>query len=103
MNIHQLAHRIKNQADRLFPSRTDQSMFLKVYSEMGELVSAPDDPEEFADLMIMLLDYGARKGFAIEYEVKKKMALNETRVWKQNENGVFQHVKQEQQILGLRP
>jgi hypothetical protein len=88
-----LALEVRRQADHLFPKRTDASMFLKLYSEIGELIDAPTDETEYADAMIMLLDYGARKRFSIEECIRRKMAVNDARVWLQSELGVMKHVK----------
>jgi NTP pyrophosphatase (non-canonical NTP hydrolase) len=96
MRIDFLAREIEYQADRLFPKRTDTAMFLKIYHETAELIDA-DTPvkrsDEFADLMILLLDYGSRHGIEIEQAIKTKMAINENRKWKTNEMGVNQHVE----------
>lgn len=94
MSIDNLALEVETQADRLFPKRTDVSMFLKIYAETAELIDAPDDEDEYADLMIMLLDYGSRKKFAIEAVIRRKMAINEKRKWNMNQYGAFQHVEE---------
>ena len=95
--LSELQSAIKNQGDRLFPNRTDANMFLKMYEEIGELIRAGDDSTqvgmEIADLMIMLLDYAARKGvenqaFYIDY----KMHRNDEANW-QEINGVYKRIK----------
>lgn len=94
MHINMIAACVKNQADRLFPKRTDQSMFLKLYGEIAEMIDASpaDQGAEVADVLIMVLDFAARKGIDIEAEIHYKMAINENRDWKLNDLGVFQHV-----------
>lgn len=97
MNINDLASSIATQADKLFPTRTDTSMFLKIYHETAELIDANEDPakrsDELADLLILLLDYGARKDIDIQMAVQRKMAINQNRKWVTNQLGVNQHVK----------
>lgn len=96
MNIDRLADLIRKQADRLFPARTDSSMFLKIYSEVAELIdtSTPEErSNEFADLMILLLDYAERHNILVEESVLFKMSVNEGRKWNINELGVAQHVE----------
>ena len=66
-------------------------MFLKMYSELGEMTERPDDPMEVADAFILLLDYAHRKGIDIRQVVQYKMAVNENRQWKVNELGVMRH------------
>lgn len=89
--IDNLALEVQTSADKLFPDRTDSSMFLKLFSELGELIES-GDVDEFADVMIMLLDYGSRKGFPIQMAVRRKMAINMDRKWAKNKLGVMRHV-----------
>lgn len=94
MTIDSLAYQIKEQADRLFPQRTDQSMFLKLYGEIAEMIDATDESlaGEVADVLIMVLDYAKVKGVNVEQAIRQKMAINDARTWKQNNLGAFQHV-----------
>lgn len=92
MTVSDLAHRSKSVGDILFPNRTDSSMFLKLYSEIGEMIDSDGDPEEVADVFIMLLDYAARKKIDIEHHVLAKMKINLGRAWTCDVNGVFRHV-----------
>jgi hypothetical protein len=93
VDINELAAKVRAQADRLFPNRTDSSMFLKMYSELGEMTERPDDPMEVADAFILLLDYAHRKGINIRQVVEFKMAVNDNRSWIVNEMGVMRHDK----------
>lgn len=96
MNINLLSSLIRKQADRLFPARTDQSMFLKMYSELGELAGAKTHVErsmEMADIMIMLMDYADKHNINLQESIQMKMSINDKRTWEQNELGVFSHVK----------
>lgn len=91
MSIDNFAYEVQCHADKLFPNRTDDSMFKKMFSEFGELVESGTE-EEYADVMIMLLDYGSRKFFRIEQSIRAKMAINEKRKWEVTDTGVFRHV-----------
>lgn len=96
MDINKLGQAIQFQADILFPQRTDASMFFKIYGEVAELIKAKDDAEraqELADLLILLLDYGAVHKINMLDAVISKMEVNATRKWAINELGVFQHVE----------
>lgn len=94
MSIDNFALEVQSQADRLFPNRTDDSMFKKMFIEFGELVEDGSE-EEYADVMIMLLDYGSKKMFRIEHAIRTKMAINDKREWEQTKTGVFRHVNKE--------
>jgi hypothetical protein len=84
-----LALEVQEQADHLFPQRTDDSMFKKLFSEIGELVESPNE-DEWADVMIMLLDFGSRKLFNMELAIRRKMLINQNRTW-EIVNGVARH------------
>ena len=87
-----LAEEVKEVADRLFPDRTDQSMYLKLYEEIAEVIASNGDHDELADLFILLLDYAKRKNMNIDASVRAKLAILETRVWKMTPQGTFHHV-----------
>lgn len=88
-SVDTLALEVQEQADQLFPKRTDDSMFKKLFSEIGELVESPNE-DEWADVMIMLLDFGSRKLFNMELAIRRKMLINQGRTW-EIKNGVAKH------------
>lgn len=92
MSIDNLALEVQTQADKLFPHRTDDSMYKKLFIEIGELVEKGTE-DEYADVMIMLLDFGSRKMFHIEKAVREKMEINSKRTWMTTDTGVFRHVE----------
>lgn len=93
LDINHLALDIKKWADQVFPQRTDASMFLKLYGEIGELAGAGEDCEgEIADVLIMVLDYALRKGVNPSIAIQRKMCINQQRQWLITELGVMQHV-----------
>jgi hypothetical protein len=65
-------------------------MFKKLFSEIGELVESGTE-DEWADVMIMLLDFGSRKKWALESAIRKKMMVNQNRKWS-FKDGVARHV-----------
>lgn len=96
MDINILALDIWHWANSVFPDRTDASMFMKLYKEIGELldVSEDGDPsDEIADVLILLLDYGRRKNVNISLAVQRKLRTNKSRTWAVNHLGVMQHVE----------
>lgn len=101
MDINWLAADIKEWADSVFPGRTDASMFLKLYKEIGELIDATITGDndaiagECADLAILLLDFAKRKGINPSLAIQEKLAINRGREWRITPIGVMQHVKSE--------
>lgn len=98
MNIDHLAKEVKDWADAAFPNRTDQSMYLKMYSEMGEMIEAATFEEvtnEVADVLIMVLDFGKRKGIDIEQAVLRKLEVNRLRGWVVTHSGTYRHTDEE--------
>lgn len=64
--------------------------------EVQELLDNPNDPMEWADCFLLLLDAARRKGYSVEQLTEfaiQKLAINKTRKWEKQEDGVFLHVK----------
>lgn len=95
-DIDAIAYSIAEWADSVFPDRTDASMFLKLYSEIGEMIEGDGgvDGEEFADVMILMLDYAVRKKINPSKAIKAKMTINRNREWKKNSVGAYSHVEE---------
>lgn len=91
MDINHLAVDVFEWAEATFPDRTDASMFLKLYKELGELIDSPSD-DEFADVMILMLDFAKRKKINPSMAIQRKLAINKTRQWELTGLGVYQHV-----------
>lgn len=92
-DIDKIAHEICAWADRTFPDRTDQGMFLKLYGEIAEMIEAGDDcGDEIADVLILILDYAARKNIDPGRAIRNKMLVNMTRKWQRTASGNWQHV-----------
>jgi len=94
--VDSLAELVKSTADRLFPNRTDSSMYLKMYEEMAEVISSNGNAGEVADIFILMLDYAKRHGIDIEHEVRKKLAVLGQRAWVMTPAGVYKHVGEDQ-------
>lgn len=92
-HIGQLTDEVFNWAEATFPNRTDQSMFLKMYSEIGEMIDSDGDRLEVADVFILLLDYAKRKKIDLTASVRLKLEINKGREWAVDTNGVMSHVK----------
>jgi len=80
-------------AEATFPDRDDVSMYLKMYSEIGEMIESGGDDMEIADMFILLLDYAKRKKVDVTTSVMKKLDINRNRAWKIDDNGVASHVR----------
>jgi hypothetical protein len=67
---------------------------LKLFEELGEIVSCPDDASEYADAFIVLLDVAYQNkisGAQLERAIIEKMAVNRERTWRINELGILKH------------
>jgi len=67
--------------------------------EVDELLNAPDDANEYADCLLLLLDAYRMSGGSADDLVNKafdKLAINKTRQWGEpDEHGVVEHVRSE--------
>lgn len=93
-DLHYLQALNTRVADALFPHRTAQTMFLKLYEEVGEMVRDPNDREEVADAIIMLMDHLSRIGGDVAVDVPMKLEKNLHRKWRIDpDTGVGYHVE----------
>jgi len=90
-NIDVLAEEVTKWADQAFPHRTDASMFLKMYEEIGEVIRSGGDRLEVADLFILILDYAKRKNVILRDAIGEKLEINRNRDWKLNADGTTSH------------
>lgn len=83
-------------ANLVFPNRTVQSGFLKLYEEMGEVLANPYNKEEWADVFILILDIMATYDIdmdGIGKAIEEKMIINLKRKWDKNDIGVMKHIE----------
>lgn len=90
-DIDVLANTVFKWANEAFPDRTDASMFLKMYEEIGEVIRSGGDRLEVADLFILILDYAKRKNVVISEAIGEKLEINRNRDWKLNADGTMSH------------
>lgn len=90
-DIDVLAEEVTKWADQAFPNRTDASMFLKMYEEIGEVIRSGGDRLEVADLFILILDYAKRKNVVLRDAIGEKLEINRNRDWKLNADGTMSH------------
>lgn len=80
-------------ADRVFPMRTPDEILRKMIIEVTELVEDRVTPDEYADVLILVLDLASQHGIDIEQAVLEKMAVNERRKWARDPvTGTMQHI-----------
>lgn len=91
IGIQSLAHEVYDWAEKTFPNRTDASMYLKLYSEVAEVIESNGKDDEVADLFILLLDYSVRKGIHLPSAVKSKLWINRNREWEIRPDGTMKH------------
>jgi len=95
-SIAELQREIASWADEVFPARTAQRALTKLMlEEIPELlIGGHCEPQEFADVIILVLDIAHLQGIDIGRAVREKMEVNRSRVWRINEEtGLMNHVK----------
>jgi hypothetical protein len=85
--------RINRWADSVLPGRKPEMALQKlVMEELPELLNGNlDDPHEWADVAILVLDGMQLRGIDPVEAIHDKMAINETRQWEVNEHGILKH------------
>ena len=64
--------------------------------EVKELLVSPNDPMEWADCFLLLLDAAQRQGFTVDDLTNfaiQKLAINKKRDWTKQPDGTFRHVE----------
>lgn len=93
--LYQHQRDIVEWANAVFPHRTPKDVLLKFYEELGEVIKKPTDPMEYADVMILLLDFANFNdidGEVIMKAIGEKMEVNKLRRWViDRRTGIMQH------------
>lgn len=89
LSLKKLTDFIVDWADGVYPGRTPSSAFMKLFSELGELIDNPNDPLEYADIFIIMLDLAHMHNVDIEKAIIDKIAINQTRGWKISDLGIL--------------
>lgn len=94
-DIGMLQEQIASWANKAFPGRTAFNATTKlILEEIPEWLQDQDDPHEYADLVILILDIAYLKGINVKQAVLEKMEINRERVWDIDpETGFMNHVK----------
>lgn len=87
-----LQEQVHAWANDTFGERAPARAWLKTFSEIGEVIDNPDDPLEWADVFIMLLDLAKMYNINVTRAILDKLFINKGRKWTER-NGVFTHVK----------
>lgn len=80
--VRELQAEIKEWADSVFPDRTAYGALCKLMlEEIPEFALAVNDPGEYADIVILVLDIATLNGIDVESAVRDKMRKNRARTW----------------------
>lgn len=91
-DIDHLADLCNNWAVRQFPDRNIGNTYIKLLEEVVELFKSPTDPDEYADVFILLLDMAAHHGVALGREINRKLEINQMSSWIQDK-GTWSRIK----------
>lgn len=85
-----------------FPHATPESVAEHLCREVAELVAAPRDGTEQADVVILAIASALVSGNDLFAEVRNKMAVNKSRTWgAPDADGVVEHVRRGPSALAL--
>ena len=93
-DFQELQHQIKVWADQTFAKGTLQGRINHIKRELKEIEDNPSNPEEYADVLIILCHMAASNGVDLYEATVKKFAIVQTRVWGEPDaEGVIEHVR----------
>lgn len=90
--IAEVQDEVNQLANKLFPARTPARAFLKLYEELGEVIKDPSNPDEWADVFILIFDLSRMFGINIREAIKNKSEVLVSRVWRETSTGTYQHI-----------
>lgn len=83
--------------------RTPIPVLKHLKKEVEELLLSPNDPEEYADALLLIFDAYRRSGgtiLSLLQEARKKLEICKKRQWgKPDKDGVVEHVREEIKIV----
>ncbi len=90
MDIRDMQFEVVMWADETFPNREFKTTAAKlVMEEIPEWIKNPDDPHEYADILILVLDLAHMKDIDVARAFKEKMGINKSRDWEKDSTGLF--------------
>lgn len=97
-DVRRIQREVKEWADSVFPHRTAHGALCKLMlEEIPEFALNQDDPGEYADLVILVLDIATLNGIDVAEAVRDKMEVNRAREWMINpETGLMRHTNEEE-------
>lgn len=86
---------IGNLAYRLFPDAGSIEHMKKLKQEADEVISEPNNIEEYADCLFALISASVKAGYSYNELIEatfKKACINQKRKWKLMPDGTHQHI-----------
>jgi NTP pyrophosphatase (non-canonical NTP hydrolase) len=93
-SIRVTAAEIVHWATKTFPTASNHSRVQHIKKEVEELEAEPQDPNEMADILILLIHHAAANGVDIFTAVEDKFKILKTRKWgAPDKDGVVEHIE----------
>ena len=96
MNLDKLLKKVKHLNEKCFPDAKLEHNLTHMKTEIDEVISKPDDLEEYSDLLICFMGAFGKSGFSLkqlEEACKQKIIKNLGREWAKQPNGTYKHIK----------
>lgn len=92
--MHSLQGEIGRWGEKTFGAGKSGPILAHLKKEVVELIES-EEPEEAADVLILLFQHAYSTGYDLMYEARKKMAINYKRKWgPPDAEGVIEHIKE---------
>lgn len=98
MKIKYLYRFIGNLSYTLFPNAGPVEHIKKLKQEADEVITEPNNLEEYADCLFALISASVKAGFTLDdllNAAHKKALINQKRKWKLMQDGTHQHIEDE--------
>lgn len=92
ITVADLQKQVHEFAEKTFGPGREDAAWKKLFEEIGETLKNPEDPAEWGDVFIMLLDLATMYKVDVGTATLGKLELIRNRVWQRTATGTFQHV-----------
>jgi NTP pyrophosphatase (non-canonical NTP hydrolase) len=84
---------------RTFPDETPEELYKHLREECEELIAAPTDPHEYADVILTVLALAEKHGIEVVSALRDKFAINIARDWARGPGG-YRHTNARPPVSG---
>ena len=92
ITVSSLQRQVHEFAEEVFGPYRQDSAWKKLFEEIGKTLKNPEDPAEWADVFILMLDLATMYGIDVGPAIVEKLHVLRSRTWRRTLTGTMQHI-----------